>query len=689
MTGESSKENVAPSDADEYESQRHAIESLKAEISQLRYTIEHTTADAEILQLHLKDELRRAKEQADAEFKKKQDADGDKNAALRQLDQAQRELQDLRAQHDAEKAELQRSGRAAEDQARLLREQLEDVQAAKDEAARFEERKVADLKAQIEMDANKLAELHDTIHARDSALEVIQAQLDEKDTENGNLEAQVIRLKAQTGDAETMSVIRRELSEQVAHIRSLEATNREQLTELRHLRQSHKAVGIVEEEKASLQRKLNDTEDIKAELATERRQRQQLEAEHFAWAAYLEREGQAEFDSPEAVARALVQERYESASQLEKIGSLQSEILERDAVIQDLEQAKINLTSEMEKLSATGGSSAEKARMRLERQRALAEKEVKLLRDQLKMYESDITFQAESLDEKKTQRIEELEKLLDDSKAQVKDLEGQMSFFEASLSSPAPLAGNKRSAPDDPDSPQHEQIGQLVRKNRTLQDDLESLKTKFKVIEKELSVARNQLAAARRASSVRVLELNDNPTAKHEAVKQAAINELRAENEDLRKLIYDGETGVTSFQVVPVSTLVALQREIQTAREETASALKKCRRLKEVWTDKSSEFKEAVFALLGWHVTFIPTNKMRVESVYYASETDEHERAITFDGERGSMKFGGGPTSEFAMKVSSLTEFWVREKNCIPGFLAALTLEFYDQASQEKREPQR
>lgn len=688
MTGESSKENVAPSDAEEYESQRHAIEDLKAEISQLRYTVESTRAAAEIKQIEQDSELRKAKQLADSEFKKKQDADGDKNAAIRQLDQAQLELQELRAQHDAEKAELQKAARAAEDQVRLLREELDDVQAAKDEAARFEERKVADLKAQIELDSNKIAEMQDTIQARDNSLEVLKTQLNEKDSEIGDLEAQVIRLKAQTGDAETMAVIRRELSEQVAHIRTLEAANREQLTELRHLRQSHKAVGIVEEEKASLKRKLDDAEAIKAELATERRQRQQLEAEHLAWAAYLEREGQAEFDSPEAVARALVQERYESAAQLEKIGALQSEILERDAVIQDLEQAKANMASEIEKLNVTGGSSAEKARMRLERQKALAEKEVKLLRDQLRMYESDITFQPDKLDEKKTERIAELEKLLDDSKAQIKDLESQVNFFETSFSRAAPIAGTKRSAPDEPDSPQHEQVGQLARKNRTLQDDLDSLKTKFKVIEKELSVARDQLAAARQASSVRVLELHDNPTAKHEAVKQAAINELRAENEDLRKLIYDGETGVTSFQVVPVSTLVALQREIQTAREETASALKKCRRLKEVWTDKSSEFKEAVFALLGWHVTFIPTNKMRVESVYYASETDEHERAITFDGERGSMKFGGGPKSEFAMRLSDLTKYWVREKNCIPGFLAALTLEFHEQAIQEGREPQ-
>lgn len=690
MTHDSSKENVAPPDAEEYETQRRAIEALKAEISTLRYDNENAKNNAEIQRIQQENELRKAKELADEEFKKKQAAEAENNAALRQVERLQQELDELRREQDGESAEIEKRARAAEEQARLFQEQLEDLRAAKDEAARFEERKIADLKAQIQKDANNARELEDSILSRDNALEEARKQLNEKDGKIGEMEAEVLRLKAQTGDAETMAIIRRELSEQVAHIRTLEATNREQLTELRHLRQSHKAVGIVEEEKASLLRKLEAAEATKAELASERRHREHLEAERLAWSAYLEREGQAEFDSPEAVARALVQERFNSASLLEKVGFIQSQVAERDAMIQGVEEEKASLLGDIEKLKANGGGgSAEKARLRLERQRALAEKESKLLREQLKMYESeDITMQPEKYDEEKAVRIQKLEELIDDYKAQVKDLESQIGFMESSFNGPAAVAGTKRPAPTDEDSPQHEQIGRLTRKNRTLQDDLDSLKTKYNVIEKELSVARDQLAAARRSSNVRILELRDNPTAKHEAVKQATIDELRTENEQLRLLIHNGETGVTSFQSVPVSTLVALQRDVQRAKEETASYKKKIQRLVEVWTDKSDEFKEAVFALLGWHVTFIPTNKMRVESVYYASETDEHERSITFDGARGSMKFGGGPRSEFAMKLSDLTKYWVREKNCIPGFLAALTLEFYEQAVQEGRVPQ-
>ena len=78
-------------------------------------------------------------------------------------------------------------------------------------------------------------------------------------------------------------------------------------------------------------------------------------------------------------------------------------------------------------------------------------------------------------------------------------------------------------------------------------------------------------------------------------------------------------------------------------------------------------------------VTFIPNGKMRVESVFNPSTTDEHEKSIVFDGERGTMKVSGGPQSPFAQRIADQIQFWVRDKGCIPGFLAALTLEFYEE----------
>lgn len=693
---------MAPPDAEKYEAQRRQIEQLKADLGTLRYNITTAEADKEITRLQHDNELRKAKELADGEFKRKQAEESEKSAALRLVERLQQELQELRDGQDAEKAEVEARARAAEEQARSLREELEDMSSAKDEQARLEDRKVADLNVQVQTARNQVTALEQEGQTKEALLNQTQGQLAEKDTAISEMESELLRLKAQTGDAETMSIIRRELSELVTHCRGLESANREQLTELKRLRQTHKAVEIVEEEKATLQRKLEAAEDTKNELAEERRQRERLQAERLAWAAYLEREGQADFDSPEAVARALVEERLNSASLLEKLGSVQPQIAERDSIIRDLEEEKASLAGQIEKLKANPGAGpADKVRQRLDRQRALAEKEVEYLRAQLRSYDSeDLILQPEAYDEKNAHRIQELESLVDKYRTEAHALHAELTSLESSSSStsPAAVAGTKRPLPTEDEeaaqTPQqhHEQLGQLARKNRTLQDDFSGLQTAHRLLQKELSVLREQLAAARRSSSVRVLQLRSNPTDDYQAVKQAAMDELRAENEQLRQLATGGggadpsEAAAARFPVVPVSTLVALQRDLQSARDDTASARKKCQRLKEVWTDKSAEFKEAVFQLLGWHVTFIPSNKMRLESVYYPSESDEHERSVVFDGERGSMKVGGGPKSAFAMKINDTRKYWVTEKNCIPGFLAALTLELYDEAVREGKE---
>ena len=680
---ESSKENMAPPDAEGYETQRRRIEELKAEVGTLRYTINTYEQEKEMARLQHETELRDVRRRAEDDFKSKQAAEGERAATERKLETLQRDVDALRGEKETREKELERKTREAQDEARLLQEQLEDLNAAKEDAARMNERRVVELQAQVAAAQRTAHELEQEGLARDAALQKGQEELTQKDSVIGDLEAEVLRLKAQTGDAATMDVIRRELTEQVAHIRKLEASNRDQLTELKHLRQVHKAVEVVEEEKRSLHRKLETAAALDKQLAEERIQRQRLEDERRSWAAYFQSEGgAAEFDSPEALARALAQERFNAASLTERLGRIEPEVAERDAAIGSLEAQLKELRGQVEKLRSAGGSpasgpSGDKARQRLERQRVLAVKEVEYLRAQLKTFDDEeITFQPENFDEKKTERIRELEGLVDKYRAEVQTLHSEISSAEPSTSSPAEaLAATRPKRPRDDDA-ENEQLGQLARKNRKLQGELSTLQAAHQLVEKELSVSKEQLAAAKDSSKTRVLALRSNPTSDFEAIKMSTLKALEQEN---RELLSQIQSRPSAFPTVPLSVLNAMQREIGEHQQAAASAEKRSRRLKEVWAAKSQEFKEAVFSLLGWTVTFIPNGKMRVESVYHPSETDEHENSIVFDGERGSMKVSGGPNSAFAHRIADQIGFWVREKGCIPAFLAALTLEFYEE----------
>lgn len=128
------------------------------------------------------------------------------------------------------------------------------------------------------------------------------------------------------------------------------------------------------------------------------------------------------------------------------------------------------------------------------------------------------------------------------------------------------------------------------------------------------------------------------------------------------------------------------------------------RRLKEIWTAKSSEFREAVASLLGYKLDFLPNGRVRVTSMFHLSPAYRHgdpgassdpsgpgsmgsgeENSIIFDGENGTMKISGGPNSLFAMEIKPLIKFWVEERKDIPCFLAAMTLDFYDKTTRAGR----
>ncbi|CRK12572.1 hypothetical protein BN1708_010565 [Verticillium longisporum] len=612
VSRESSKENLAPPDAEEYESQRHVIEELKAELSGLRYTIETFEQEKQMAEARHNADIEDQRRRAQADFTAKQTAETEKSQALRQLESAQKELADIRESSNQEKSTWEKRARDAEEEARLVQEQLEDLSNAKDEAARINEKKTIDLEMQLQAAQKSVQELEQESQARETVLQQVQVQLAEKDTHIGELESEVLRLKAQTGDADTMATIKQELSEQVAHIRNLESTNRENLSELKHLRQVHRATEVVEEEKRSLLRKL------------------------------------------------------EAAQALE------------DSSIKSLEAEVTRLKGEVQNAKANASASnTDKARMRAERQRALAVKEVENLRAQLALFDTE-DLQPENYDEGKAKRIKELEELVDQYKSGTQALAAEM----ASLETTQPTIGNKRPRIDDGtdknDAGLSAQLAELTRKKRKLQDEFSALQSQHALTVKELSVAQEQLKAAKKSSKTRVLSLRSNPTSDYEAIKLSTLKALQTENAELLAHMQSrAKSG--SFPTVPASQLAAAQRLIDEAKAETASAQKLSRRLKEVWGNKSQEFKEAVFSTMGWTVTFMPNGKMRVESQYYPSKTDEHENSIVFDGEKGTMKVSGGPRSAFAAKISDHIKYWVHTKGCIPGFLAAMTIEFFEE----------
>lgn len=680
-SGETQRDRPSSDAEHDHEKHHRELDELNAEIKTLKYTIDNHKQEEELSKLRHESEVREARRKAEDDFKRMQAVEAEKSKFVRQCETLLKELSDVRDTASNEKATLERRIREVEESKRALEDEIEDIKSEREESMRSIERKSTELGSRAESLQRTLEELQQESDRKDILLSETQQQLTEKNTAFGALEAEVLRLKAQTGDADTLGVIKRELSEQVAHIKKLEAANREQFTELKHFKTLHKSIEVVEEEKRSLQRRLDGMEGLQNELGEAQIQRQRLEDEKFAWTAYLQGQtgidGEVEFDSPEALARALIDERLQRATLVERLGALEAELSGKDTIISGLEREKSSLDGELERSKSAGSSvgSDGQARLRLERQCALAIKEAEYLREQLKTFDAeDTTFQPENVDEAKLKRIQELEDTVDQYRKEVQNLHGELASREASHVT-TETVGSKRPRDGAEDS---ERLGQLSRKTRKLQDELSTVQAKSKLLEKELAVTKERLSAVSKQSKTRILSLRSNPTADFEAIKLSTLNSLKKENADLLAQLQSSQT----TDSVPLSSLEVAQKEIKQAEEALKSEKKMNDRLKKVWHAKTLEFRELVVSLLGWDVVFLSNGKMRVTSYFYPSKGD-HENSIEFDGDKGTMKVSGGPQSAFAMKIKEQIKFWVHGKGSVPCFLAALTLEFYEEANKD------
>lgn len=596
-----------------------------------------------------------------------------------------RELQDTQDRSVNEKLELERKLRTAQDKSQTLQEELDEAQGELLSTERQNKHRYNELETRYDTLQGSVEGLRADLDAKVTALQTAQQKLSQREIEVGRLETDVLQLKAQTGDTDTLAVIKRELSEQVAHIKKLEALNREQHAELKQYRKIHKSIEVVEEEKRTLEGRVRMMNDLRRELSEAQLKRQLLEDEKKSWTAYLESEtstkGELQFDSPEDLARAFVQERIENASLLERLGAVQPELSVKDENIKILEDEKAKVLGELQKLRTSGGGGDSKIRARLERQKALATKEVEYLRAQLKNFDiEENEMQPENFDSQKAQRIQELEDLVDEYRKEIQTLQADLTAAEQRQEqAPATIAGGKKRPLDSEDD---ERLGELRRKNRQLQEELTQLQTRNAMLETDVKAHTAQLSSLKASSRTRILELRSNPTADAEALKLSTVKNLREANAALLARLEGAEPAPDS---VPLATLAASGDEIAELQHTVAEREKRIKRLKTIWTAKSLEFREAVASVLGWKMDFMPNGRVRVTSMFYPGDEETGENSIVFDGENGTMKVSGGPQSMFAMEIRDLITFWVEERKEIPCFLAAMTLEFYERTTRAVR----
>jgi mitotic spindle assembly checkpoint protein MAD1 len=664
-------------------------EALRAKLNSLEYENKNLQQERNMLMLQHDKELRDLQAKSDTDFKKYQTAESAANKATQRYEALQKEVCDMQDQAINEKATLEKQVRDLRDRNQTLQEESNEAQGRLSEVERQTSYQEHDFKAKRAALQGTIDNLREEIEQLTQSFDAAQSQLVQRNADNESLENQVLSLKSGAVDSDTLNVLQTQLSEQVSHIRTLERNNREQASELRKLRDTHKSVQVVEEQKRGLETELRVLKEVEKQLGEAQIQKEILLDEKRQWTSLLEREGgDSEFSSPEAVVKALVEANIQVASLMERIGGVEADAAEKDEVLKAIDAERTALKDELEKLrSSTPSPSSvdDKAFKRLERQKNLANKEIEYLRAQLTSLENEDTMENPNTDAQHNEQIAQLQSLLDQYKTEIAKLQDEISKAEAAANAATEPRGTKRGAASQESAADtSEQLAPLLRKTKNLQALWQESQRQSQSLAKQLQATKLQLKELR--EKPRVLELRDNPTTQAEAIKLATLHTLQEENRALLAQLR-GED-MAGLRVVPVSTVDALKLEIAEMEKVVADKEKRMRRQREIWSDKAAEFRDVVSSVLGWRITFMPNGKAKVVSRFHKAkkggedgdgEGEEEENYIVFDGEKGTMKISGGVEGGFAREIKEQVDFWVKEKGEIPGFLAALTIQFLDE----------
>ncbi|KAG8528204.1 uncharacterized protein KY384_007121 [Bacidia gigantensis] len=682
-------------------------EDFRAKIKALQYEVESLKQERDYSILQHEKAVRNATLKAEDDCRKAQAEENGRVIPIRKYDELNSKFKDAQDQvlnaqtaNDKELRKIKEERRAAQDETEEVRTDLASLERVYKHTMQEVESKQVTFERTID-------DLKKSLNSTTNNFEATKDRLTKKEAEVGSLESENLQLKAQTGDANTLAVVKRELSEQVAHIIKLEMTNRDQNNQLKTFRQKQKAIEVVQEEKRTLEVRLGVLEDVRKELGEAQLQRQILEDEKEGWTSYLQNQGdisvEDKFETPEDMARALVRQRLENASLMERSGALQSEFMEKDEIIRASEEEKSKLHAEIEGFKANGPAKPPSSRTQkaLERQRALATKEAEYLREQLRTFDNEEqTYHSEEnkFDSAKTKRITDLEEQLDDHRKELAKLTSELSSFEENANQQTSLKSPlKRPFSSDNEDGSNERLGQLTRKNRKLQDEFTTLQSTYNLLQTEHLAIKSQLTSLQKSSKTRVLSLRQNPTADFEAIKLSTNWTLKQENKDLLAKLEDrydsnangdgkgiGQEG--NSRLIPLSTLEASKLQIQELEKQLASEKKLDMRRRQVWGAKWQELGQAVSSLLGWRLQIRPNGKVALslhkayrdegaeEAMGGEGGDGEVEETIIFDGDKGIMKVAGGMDSPFAREIMDFRAEWMEKKGYIPGLMASVLL---------------
>ncbi|OXM76822.1 mitotic spindle assembly checkpoint protein MAD1 [Cryptococcus neoformans Bt63] len=371
-------------------------------------------------------------------------------------------------------------------------------------------------------------------------------------------------------------------------------------------------------------------------------------------------------------------------------------LVQRDSTIRDLRARLADLAGSSK--DAVGEMSrrateaerelrwAKEGRESAERREGLVRKELEAVRRQL------AATPGPSAGSGDPERVKELESLVQSYKTTLEEIHRDSRDAEERIAKGMGLVKSQ-----DLDKAQ-DKISQLEEEIAGLSSSVSYLTSSNTALNAEVANLMQRVASGEfNPAYERCLELRNNPAQKIWGIRKQELEDLKAENGELLErlaeldgLLAESQAGVGAGtnssargegvpaheRMVPRSSYDRLKAE----KEELEKAhAKRLQRLKEIFTHKSKEFLEAVYSLLGWRIKFDESGSdIRLTSMY--APKGKNGLTIKFtssEGHFGTMQMSG----MMARSLEESRQFWVVERQSVPGFLAQVTTEMFEKTT--------
>ena len=290
---------------------------------------------------------------------------------------------------------------------------------------------------------------------------------------------------------------------------------------------------------------------------------------------------------------------------------------------------------------------------KLQRKLLLVTRERDSYKSILDNYEKEMTITG---DEFGQDRIVALEKNLEEYRAMVEMLENEKKDV-------APMGTSSES--------QSQEIEKLKTNLKALEERNEKLLTELE---------RRAIKGDFDPVETKVIHFSNNPFASAVDKRAREMSELELENTALKARIQLLEEGQTKDLTLMVGAKVeeGEGQKIKELNAEVEKFQKKEKRMMEVFSKTSQDFREAVFSLTGYRIDQLQDNRYRLRPQYAENQEDHFLFDKSEDGEICMLE------SEFSLEVEDLMDQHLEKNHSIPMFLAAVIMKLFDQQQQRR-----